>query len=241
MLFKRRFSVKPNNTGYLYKKNKLEKTLEPGIYELSDRKKYYQLVAIPTTTSLANIYNQEVLTKDNIALRFSFVVEYSISNPDKFVERFDILQPHFDPINQAEIIVHNYSQIYIREEIAKISSEELNEKKGELLNKVPEKLKAELAAYGIEISNELLKDVTFPKSIQNLFAKKLEAKIRAQADLENARSAVATARALKNASDLMKDDDNIRFIQFMETITKISSKGNHTFVLSDFVDKLNRK
>ena len=87
MLFKRRFSVSPNHKGYLYKKNKQHKTLEPGIYELYDWKRYYHLVSIPMTTNLASVTNQEVLTKDNIALRFSFIVEYAISNPDKFIEK----------------------------------------------------------------------------------------------------------------------------------------------------------
>jgi len=45
---------------------------------------------------------------------------------------------------------------------------------------------------------------------------------------------VATARALKNASELMKNDDNIRFFQFLETITKISQNGSHTFMIGDF-------
>lgn len=137
-------------------------------------------------------------------------------------------------------MVRNYSQIYIREAIGKITSEELNEKKSDILNAVPEELNALLGEYGIEVKHELLKDISFPKSIQHLFAKKLEAKIRAEADLENARSVVAAARALKNASTMMKDDENIRFIQLMETMTKISSKGNHTFVLSDAMAKLKK-
>jgi hypothetical protein len=31
----------------------------------------------------------------------------------------------------------------------------------------------------------------------------------------------------------MIGDDNIRLIQFMETITKIADKGKHTFVIGD--------
>jgi hypothetical protein len=81
---------------------------------------------------------------------------------------------------------------------------------------------------------------TLPKSIQDLFAKNLEAKIRAKSDLENARTTVAVARALKNASELMKDDDNIRFFQLLETISKIAEKGKHTFMIGD-VNQLTRK
>ena len=198
------------------------------------------MASIPTTSTLIDITNQEVLTKDNIALRFSFLVEYRISNPEKFIEKFDILNKYFHCYESAAQVVRNYSQIYIREAIGKITSKELNEKKSDILNAVPEELNALLGEYGIEVKHELLKDISFPKSIQHLFAKKLEAKIRAEADLENARSVVAAARALKNASTMMKDDENIRFIQLMETMTKISSKGNHTFVLSDAMAKLKK-
>jgi hypothetical protein len=57
----------------------------------------------------------------------------------------------------------------------------------------------------------------------------LESKIRAKADLENARTAVASARALKNAADIMKNDDNIKFHQLLEAITKIAARGKHSF------------
>jgi len=67
--------------------------------------------------------------------------------------------------------------------------------------------------------------------IQQLFAQQLKAKIRAKIDLENARTTVATARALKNAAELMKNNENIKFIQYLETITKIAAQGKHTFIL----------
>lgn len=231
MFFKKRFSVKPNNIGFLFYKNKFQEQLEPGIYEYVDRKGYYAVCEIPTTNHLINITNQEVLTKDNIALRFSFVVEYKIANPEHFVKQFDILKEHFNIHNAAYQVIHNYCQIYIREAIGKLQSEALNEQKGSLLTEVPEQLQKEVGAYGIEIVKQLLKDVTFPKQIQNMFAKKLEANIKAQTDLQNARTAVATARALKNASEIMKNDENIRFMQYLETMTKIAEKGKHTFVL----------
>lgn len=87
---------------------------------------------------------------------------------------------------------------------------------------------------GIEIQQLILRDITFPKMIQDLFSKQLEAKIRAKSDLENARTTVATARTLKNTADLVKDNDNIKFFQYLETLAKIASTGKHTFVIGDF-------
>lgn len=233
----KRFSVTPKSVGLLYWKNQLMKTLEPGIYEYWDWRNFYHMEIIPTNIQLYHVPNQEVLTKDNIALRFSYLVEFAITSPTIFAEQVNVFENYFHVISKANQLVHSYSQIYMREAIAKIVSTELNEQKGEILQEIPAALKMELAKYGIEINKQYLRDVTFPKAIQNLFAKKLEAKIRAEADLENARSVVASARALKNASKLMENDSNIRFMQWMETITKISGKGKHTFVLGE-MDKV---
>lgn len=121
----------------------------------------------------------------------------------------------------------------MRRLISEIESEDLNEKRNEILTEIPAELQNDVQEYGIEIARLLLKDLTFPKTIQDLFARHLEAKIRAKADLENARTQVATARTLKNAAELMKGEKNIKFVQMLETVTKIAEKGKHTFVIGD--------
>jgi regulator of protease activity HflC (stomatin/prohibitin superfamily) len=228
-----RFFVSPYEAGYLYRKNRLERKLEPGIYDYFDYRKVLRVVTLPLSNRIQNIVNQEVLTKDNVALRFSFYVDYKIGDPDKFLEKTDVFANPYNIFFQIEQIIHNLSQVYVRRLISEIESEELNEKRNDLLTEIPGELQRELNAYGVEILRLLIKDLTFPKTIQDLFAKHLEAKIRAKADLENARTQVATARALKNASELMKGDENIKFVQMLETITKIADKGKHTFVVGD--------
>lgn len=228
-----RFFVSPNEVGYLYRKNRLEEKLSAGIYDYFDYQKVLRLVTLPTANRIQTIVNQEVLTKDNVALRFSFFVEYRIGDTDRFLERNDVFVNPYNIFFQPEQLIQNLAQVYVRREISEIESEELNEKRNDLLTEIPAELQKELNENGIEIVRLLIKDLTFPKTIQDLFAKQLEAKIRAKSDLENARTQVATARALKNASELMKDDENIRFVQMLETVTKIAEKGKHTFVIGD--------
>lgn len=228
-----RFFVSPSEVAYLYRKNRLEQKLDPGIYDYFDYQKVLRLVALPTANRIQIIVNQEVLTKDNVALRFSFFVEYKINDTDKFLENTDVFTNPYNIFFSAEQLIQNLSQIYLRKIISQIESEELNEKRNEILTTIPTELQKELNDCGIEIVRLLVKDLTFPKTIQDLFAKQLEAKIRSKADLENARTQVAMARALKNASELMKGDENIKFVQMLETITKIAEKGKHTFIIGD--------
>lgn len=228
-----RFFVAPNETGFLYRRNRLEKKLGPGIYDFFDFQKVLRLVVLPATSRFQTVVNQEVLTRDNVALRFSFFVEYNIEDTERFLDSFNVFATPYNIFFEAEQLIHNLSQIHFRRVISEIESEQLNEKRNDILPEIPAALQTELGAYGISLVRLLVRDLTFPKTIQDLLARSLEAKIRARADLENARTQVAAARALKNAAELMKEDENIKFIQLLETITKISEKGRHTFVVGD--------
>ncbi|MCZ2355070.1 MAG: slipin family protein [Bacteroidia bacterium] len=239
-IFKKQYQVKPNTVGFLYRDNIFEQKLTSGYYEIWDWKNRTELFTLPETSKLLTITNQEVLTKDNVALRFSFNVIYKIIDGQKFLGKFTLDKQIYAIIQEAEQRIFNIVQLYIRNKIADLDSESLNEKRNELTDFKTEEMEKEISEFGITIEQAKLRDLTFPKSIQDLFAKHLEAKIRAKSELENARTAVATARALKNASDLMKDNENIKFFQIIETITKIAEKGKHTFMIGD-INQLAKK
>ena len=82
-IFKRQLQVKPNTIGYLYRDNNFEQTLNSGYHEFWDFKNRIELFSLPTTSKLICVTNQEVLTKDNVALRFSFNILYKITDGDR--------------------------------------------------------------------------------------------------------------------------------------------------------------
>jgi regulator of protease activity HflC (stomatin/prohibitin superfamily) len=233
-IFTKTYQVRPNSVGLLYRNNVLEKELPPGRYEVLDLRGRTQLLALPTTPRQLLITNQEVLTRDSIALRFSCAVLYCMADAQRFAGSFDISRGTLPALAEAEQRLATAVQLAARTQIGALSSEELSERRAELTDLSSAALVAQAATLGLLLEQVQLRDLTFPKNIQDLFARHLEAKIRAKADLENARTAVATARALKNASELMKGDENMRFFQFMETITKIAEKGKHTFLVGEF-------
>ena len=231
-LFNRTFKIRQNEIGYLYDKFKFIQTLDTGIHKLPSWGKDFELIRLPTNSKLINVVNQEVLTKDNVALRFSFNIQYRIIDGENLLKQVKHGLMVETMIGEIENRIANLAQVIVRSKISEIESEFLNEKRNELANLRTEEMEKQANELGITIELATIKDITFPKNIQDVFMTQLESKIRAKADLENARTAVASARALKNAADIMKDDDNIKFHQLLETITKIASKGKHNFNIS---------
>lgn len=183
------------------------------------------------------VSNQEVLTKDNIAFRFSFSAEYRFVDPRLVAQNVDFTVVG---LNSPKALIELFEwrirlalQEHYRQLLASVSAEEVNGNQGANLAELPEAIVQRLTPLGLEMDRQAVGYVTFPKAIQDLFAKQLEAQIRAKTDLENARTSVAAARALKNAAELMKTDENLKYLKYLETVTKIAEKGRHTFVFGE--------
>jgi regulator of protease activity HflC (stomatin/prohibitin superfamily) len=237
-LLRQRVSVKHNQTALLFRRNIFQKKLTPGIHKIFDPFRYVDVYVFPLTTKMMLITNQEVLSKDNVAFRYSYSVTYKMVDPDTIINFFDVDNGPKQIVTELERRLHLITQVYIRNAIAALNSDEINASRATLIdNKVPQ-LAEKATEMGIQIEDLIIRDLTFPNKIQELFARQLEAKIRAKAELENARTTVASARALKNAADMMRENNNIKFMQYLETLTKIAAKGNHTFVLGSLEELL---
>ncbi len=230
---KKEYQVYPNTQGYLYINNQLDRVLDPGVYRLGGWKKEIMIIPVDLSPQLLRVLSQEVLTQDNISLRFSYMVSYKIINGKKFLSNFDFGSNLYNIQSGSQELLHTHSQIVLRDVLSTINSEDITAKRQGIFDTALSLLQKRVDVLGIKIEEIGLIDVQFPKNIQDIFAQRLQAQIRSQADLENARSQVASARALKNAADMMKENENLRYLQWLETVREIAKSGKHTFILGE--------
>lgn len=236
-------AVNPNHKGFLFVNKGFKRMLEPGVYKFSKLSdKIIDIYSIPVANQWVSVVNQEILTKDNISLRLSYDIEYKVTDYDQFRQflhlNINYSQTVFLNVEQQ---IRSISQTLIRNIVAGVQSEVINERRAELLGSLSADMQESVNDYGVTLCQVLLKDISFPKKIQELFARQLEVNIRSKADLDKARTQVATARALKNAADLMRDNENIKFLQMMETMTQIAASGKHTFMIGGEMLQPNKK
>ena len=143
-IFKKQYQVKPNTVGFLYRDNIFEQKLNSGYHEIWDWKNRTELFCIPETSKLISITNQEVLTKDNVALRFSFNVLYKVTDGQKLLSQFALDRQVAYIIQELEQRIYNIVQLYIRNRIAEMDSETLNEKRNELTEFKTEEMEKQL-------------------------------------------------------------------------------------------------
>lgn len=241
----KKISIKPQYKGYLYINNVFSKLLEPGLYTIFKPFSRIDIYFISPTEHHGTITNQEVITRDNISFRVSQYYTYQIIDGKKYIENniSNTLQDQCLEYSShlGDERLSKLAQERLREIIAEIPSEEINSKRIEIEQLLLDgDIISEAEKLGVKINKIALLDLAFPKAIQEIFASELASKVRARTDLENARSAVASARTFKNAAELMRGDEGMQFLHLLETMQKIAQKGNHTFVLGENLNSSKR-
>jgi regulator of protease activity HflC (stomatin/prohibitin superfamily) len=210
--------------GIKYKGSEILEILQPGLHEGIDKNEGVKLMKIEMNKERFSTHRQDTFTKDMVSLRFS--LSYTLSIVD--VEKYFYGKYSWYGLKN---IVEDLLERYVRSVIAELKSDELIEKRGSLEQLELDGLKDEIDELGVLVENVFVTNLTYPKGIQNLFTKRLETKIKAETEFANARTLVATARTLKNASKMMEGDENIKFLKYLETISKIAETGKHSFVI----------
>lgn len=224
--------------GYYFWDNKFVEKLDAWYYKkYGFWKNKGQLFVLSQSLHSYVIITQQLITKDMISLRVSASVNYMIIDGQKFIENFLSEYETTIALYKEDTYIRETAQVFLREYIANIDSTDLLESQSVLQDIDVSKLNTELEKLGLKIEKLALRDIVFPKKIQDLYAKKLEAKIRSEAELENARTVVSTTRALKNASKMLEWDENVKFLQYIEAMTKIAATGKHTFHFWEFEKK----
>jgi len=222
--------VGPNQKGFLFINKVFERILEPGVYKFPrSKEKKVDVYTFSKSSQWMFLDHQGVLTQDSISLRLSYQVQYRVANEEVFREHVNFDNHNvFADIDQHIRVV---AETLIRNMIAGLKSEVLNEKRMELQDELTANIQEKMQHYGLLIPMVLLAKITFPKKIQELFVQQRELSIRSKIDLEKAHNQVATAKILNEAADLMSNNENVKFLQMLETMNQMATKGNHTFMI----------
>lgn len=222
--------IYPNQRGFLFINKVFERTMEPGVHKfLKEKGKTVDVYTYSTLSQWISVVNQTVLTQDSISLKLSYQVQYKVEDED--VLRQQVSFSHHNILSDIEQHIRMISETLVQNIAADLKSEMLNKQRADLLDNLGADVQAKVQDYGVRIQQVLLTKIVFPKKIQELFVQQFEIQTNDKLDLDKARHKVAKAKILNDAADLMHNNENVKFLQMMETMTEVAASGRHTFVI----------
>ena len=213
-----RIVVHEYEVALLYRDGKFIRRLGPGSYRLWTSR--WETRLVDQRQTVESVAGQEVLTADEVALKVSLNLTYSVADPEKAL--------HVAQDYQAA--VHVAAQDALRSAIAALPVDELLAQRGEIAQRVKESLAAEIEPLGLELHSVAIKDFIFPGDLKRIFAQVIAARKESQAMLERARGESAALRNLANGARVLQDNPGLLRLRTLQALEQMGGDGGKVVV-----------
>jgi regulator of protease activity HflC (stomatin/prohibitin superfamily) len=193
--------------GLRYIDGRFDQVLDPGRYELPQRRRFGGRVATVDVVQVdlrereLNIKGQEILTADKVAVRVNIITHFRVTDPVAAVEQ----------VSDYTDRVYSDVQLAARRSLASMTLEAILTNRNQLSEDILRDVEGVSAGYGVRIIRADVKDLVFPGNLQDVMNRVLTAQRLAEAQMVEARTKAdretleATSRA--NAARLAAESD----------------------------------
>jgi len=193
--------VEQSFIGLLYKDGVFQEELKPGKYKFGHpfSTSKWQIKYIDLRERSLIIKNQEILTKDKVAIRVSIIVYFKVDNARDAMHNVALYEER----------IYEDVQLAARHYLAGESLENILDSRSTISTSVKEEVKSIAKGYGVEIVKADVKDLVFPGNLREIMNQVLETERHAEAELINARKEADVLRIkakAENESEQLKNE-----------------------------------
>ncbi|MEV6630436.1 slipin family protein [Actinoplanes sp. NPDC051470] len=170
--------------GLRYTDGRFDQVLEPGRYELPQRRfpqrrvPRVTIVPIDVRERELNIKGQEILTADKVAVRVNIITHFRVIDPQAAVEQ----------VADYEARIYSDVQLAARRSLASMTLEAILTNRNQLSEDILRDVEGISARYGVQIIRADVKDLAFPGNLQEIMNRVLTAQRMAAAQMVEART-----------------------------------------------------
>ena len=206
--------------GILFRLGKFKKVLKPGWNLVLPIFESYKKVDI--RTKVADVPEQDAITKDNVSVRINAVIYYKIFDASKSiiaVENF-----HF--------AVSQLAQTTMRNAVGSVSLDELLSERDKISGEICKIIDTATDPWGIKVENVELKDIKLPQEMERVIAKNAEAEREKKAVITKSQGEVEAAKNLSEAAEIMANTPGAMHLRTLSTLNDVSSDQSNTIIFA---------
>jgi regulator of protease activity HflC (stomatin/prohibitin superfamily) len=189
-------------------------TLGPGLHGFWKAGRTATVKVIDLKRQSLDVAGQEVLTKDRVTIRVNIAAEYRVVDP---------LLAHSAVKDFADTL-YRALQFAFRKALGALSLDQILEKKVTVDEEAAAKVRADMAAIGVEVSDISLKDVVLPGEMREILNQVVAAEKQAEANLIRRREETNATRSLLNTAKVMAENPVMLRLKELEALESIAGK-----------------
>lgn len=209
-----RIEVDEGKTALVSIDGRMTDRLEPGVtgYWNPGRKIAAKLVDL--TRQALDVTGQEVLTRDRVTLRINISAEYRVADPLLAVSS---VKDFADALYRA-------LQLAFRKTLGALTLDQILEQKVTVDAEAAAKVRADMAAIGVEVSDIALKDVILPGEMREILNQVVAVQKEAEANVIRRREETNATRSLLNTAKVMAENPVMLRLKELEALESIAGK-----------------
>lgn len=169
-----------------------------------------------------DVPDQEAITRDNVSCRINAVIYYRIIDAGKAVLE----------VENVWYAVNQLAQTTMRNVVGQLALDELLSQRDQASLRIREIIEQDAIAWGLDVSNVELKDITLPEDMKRTIGKQAEAERERRAVIINSEGEVAAAENLRKAADILSSSAGALHLRTLNSINDISSDQSNTIVFA---------
>lgn len=208
------FVVNDGQVGLLFVDGTHQRMLQPGMHAFWNVGKTVQVRVVDLKRQSLDVTGQELLTRDKVTIRVNISAEYRVVDPLKAVSE---VKDFTDALYRA-------LQFAFRQTLGTLTLDQILERKVTVNAEAAGKVRADMAAIGVEVSAIELKDVILPGEMRDILNQVVAAEKQAEANVIRRREETNATRSLLNTAKVMAENPVMLRLKELEALEAIAGK-----------------
>jgi regulator of protease activity HflC (stomatin/prohibitin superfamily) len=195
-------------------------TRQPGLTWILTFLGIQRMFKIDIRTKVVDVPNQEAITRDNVSVTINAVIYYRL---------VDAAKAKLEVEDFAHAVLQ-LAQTTMRNASGEVTLDELLANRDKISARIKEIVDKSSEAWGIQISDVELKDITLPEGMKRTIAKQAEAEREKRAVIINSEGEVIASQNLSKAAETLSKIPGALHLRTLQSINDISSDESNTVV-----------
>ena len=208
------YSVGEGQVGLLFVDGAFERKLEAGIHAFWSAGRMFQLKLVDLKRQTHDVSGQEVLTKDRVTLRVNITADYQVVDPVKAVME----------VKDFSAALYLSLQLAFRKSLGAMTLDQVLAQKVSVDAEAADKVRKDMAAIGIEVSEIAIKDVILPGDMRDILNQVVAAEKEAEANVIRRREETNATRSLLNTAKVMADNPVMLRLKELEALEVVAGQ-----------------
>lgn len=183
---------------------------------------FQRMVKVDMRVKAVDVPDQKAITRDNIPVTVNAVLYYHVIAADKAIIA----------VEDFRYAAGQFAQTTMRNIVGEVTLDELLAKRDQIAERIRTIVDQETNAWGLQVRNVELKDVSLPADMERTIAKQAEAEREKRAAIITAEGELAAAENVAKAAALLAAQPGALHLRTLQSINDISSDQSNTVVFT---------